>query len=607
MAVLPQTRQIPLRDFFRNPEKSRFQVSPDGNWLSYMAPYNNRMNIFVQKIGSQDSKRITSETSRDINSYFWKGNSYIIYLKDSSGDENFHLYKAAVDGSSLADLTPFENVRAGIVDDLPDFDDEALISLNKRNPEVFDVYHLQISTGQLKMAAENPGNISGWITDHDGKIRAAVTTDGVNTSLLYRETEEDTFSTVITTSYRESINPLFFTFDNKYLYASSNMGRDKAAIVRFDPRRGKEMDIIFEHAEVDVDGLQFSRKRKKLTMVTYDRAKPDRVFLEDETKKIFDRIEKETAGYHAVITSANKNEDKFLVRTYSDRSLGAYYFYDLPKNSFTRLHDVSPWLNENDLCEMTPVDFASRDGFVIHGYLTMPKGKAKNCPVVINPHGGPWARDQWGFDPEVQFLANRGYAVLQLNFRGSTGYGRQWWELGFKQWGQTMQNDITDGVHWLTKEGIADPKRIAIYGGSYGGYATLAGITFTPELYACAVDYVGVSNLFTFMKSIPPYWKPYLDMFYDMVGNPEKDSVMMRSASPVFHVDKIRCPLFVAQGAKDPRVNKNESDQVVEALRKRGVEVEYMVKDNEGHGFRNEENRFEFYEAMEKFLHKHLQ
>ena len=256
---------------------------------------------------------------------------------------------------------------------------------------------------------------------------------------------------------------------------------------------------------------------------------------------------------------------------------------------------------------MTPVSYVARDGETIHGYLTLPKGRvAKNLPVVINPHGGPWARDHWGFNPEVQFLANRGYAVLQMNFRGSTGYGRRWWEISFKQWGRTMQDDITDGVHWLVGEGIADPKRIAIYGGSYGGYATLAGITYTPDLYACAVDYVGVSNLFTFMSSIPPYWKPYLEMLYDMVGHPERDSVALHAASPVFHVDKIKCPLLVAQGAKDPRVNKNESDQIVEALKKRGVTVEYLVKENEGHGFRNEENRFEFYTAMETFLSTHL-
>jgi dipeptidyl aminopeptidase/acylaminoacyl peptidase len=256
---------------------------------------------------------------------------------------------------------------------------------------------------------------------------------------------------------------------------------------------------------------------------------------------------------------------------------------------------------------MKPVTYTSRDGLTIHGYLTLPNGKAaKGLPVVVNPHGGPWYRDTWRFNPEVQFLASRGYAVFQMNFRGSTGYGRKFWETSFKQWGGTMQDDITDGVHWLVKQGIADPKRVAIYGGSYGGYATLAGVTLTPDLYAAAVDYVGVSNLFTFLNTIPPYWKPFLDMMHEMVGDPEKDKARMEATSPVFLADRIKTPLLIAQGAKDPRVNKAESDQMVEALRKRGVEVEYLVKDNEGHGFHNEENRFAFYGAMEQFLGKHL-
>jgi len=256
---------------------------------------------------------------------------------------------------------------------------------------------------------------------------------------------------------------------------------------------------------------------------------------------------------------------------------------------------------------MKPIQYISRDSITIHGYLTLPVGvKAKNLPVVFNPHGGPWARDYWGFNPEVQFLANRGYAVLQMNFRGSTGYGKNFVNISYKQWGRTMQNDITDGVKWLIDQGIADKNRIAIYGGSYGGYATLAGLTLTPDLYACGVDYVGVSNLFTFMNTIPPYWEPMREMFYEMVGHPVKDSIWLAEVSPVLHADRIKVPLLIAQGANDPRVNKNESDQMVEALKKRGITVEYMVKDNEGHGFRNEENRFDFYRAMEKFLANHI-
>jgi dipeptidyl aminopeptidase/acylaminoacyl peptidase len=296
-----------------------------------------------------------------------------------------------------------------------------------------------------------------------------------------------------------------------------------------------------------------------------------------------------------------------VVAATSDRTSGVRYVYDSKTDTLMRLGQVASWLQENQMARVQPVQYTARDGLVINGYLTLPLGRpAKNLPVIVNPHGGPWARDSWGFNPEVQFLVNRGYAVFQTNFRGSTGFGRKFWEASFRQWGRAMQDDITDGVIWLIKEGIADPKRIGIYGASYGGYATLAGVTLTPDLYAAAVNYVGVSNMFTFMNTIPPYWEPLREMFYEMVGNPEKDKDFLRAVSPVFLADRIKTPLLVAQGARDPRVNKAESDQIVEALRKRGVPVEYIVKDNEGHGFANEENQFEFYGAMEGFFAKHL-
>jgi dipeptidyl aminopeptidase/acylaminoacyl peptidase len=607
LAAQAQVKNVPMRDFFRNPEKTRYQVSPDGQYISFLAPYENRLNIHIQKLGGGEVKRITSVKDRDIGSYFWKNNNSLIYIRDFGGDENFHLFIATTDGKTEKDLTPFENVRVSITDDLYDFEDEVLVEMNKRNPEVFDVFRLNIKTGEMKSVAENPGNVNQWITDHNGVIRLALTTDGVSTGIMYRATEKDEFKTVLTTDFRMTVAPLAFTFDNRYIYASSNIGRDKQAIVKMDPETGKELETVFAHNDVDVSGIEYSRKRKVFTMITYTTDKLQQKFLDAETEKMYSRIKNELKGYEIGITSHTKNEDKFLVRTYSDRSLGTYYIYDKTTDKLQKLQEISPWINEADMAPMKPVKYTTRDGITINGYLTLPIGKsAKNLPVIINPHGGPWARDFWGFNPEVQFLANRGYAVLQMNFRGSVGYGKQFWESSFKEWGKSMQNDITDGVKWLISEGIADPKKVAIYGASYGGYATLAGITFTPDLYACAIDYVGVSNLFTFMKTIPPYWKPYLEMMYVMVGNPEKDSVMMHNASPVFHVDKIKCPLLIAQGARDPRVNKDESDQIVDALKKRGIEVEYIVKDNEGHGFRNEENRFEFYGAMETFLGKHL-
>jgi dipeptidyl aminopeptidase/acylaminoacyl peptidase len=457
------------------------------------------------------------------------------------------------------------------------------------------------------MIAQNPGNIVGWQTDHEGKLRVAVTSDGVNRSLLYRDSEKDDFQALLTTSFKESLSPLFFTYDNKNLYVASNIGRDKTAIYEYDVKEKKQTNLLYENPDVDVENLLRSDKRKIVTGVTFYTEKRQYHFLDDERAKLQQDLESRLPGYEVTMTNTSRDETKALVYAANDRTLGSYYFYDRTTGDFRKLADVGPWLVEAELAEMKPITYTSRDGLTIHGYLTLPQGlKPKKLPVVVNPHGGPWGRDVWEYNPEAQFLANRGYAVLQVNFRTSTGYGRQFWEAGFKQWGLKIQDDITDGVNWLIGQGIADPKRVGIYGGSFGGYATLAGLAFTPDLYACGVDYVGVSNLFTLIKTIPPYWEPIRQMFYEMMGDPEKDKELYEKVSPVFHADNIKVPVLVAQGANDPRVNKAESDQIVEALKKRGIEVVYMVKDNEGHGFHNEENRFDFYRAMEEFLGKHL-
>ncbi|MFK7947061.1 MAG: prolyl oligopeptidase family serine peptidase [Saprospiraceae bacterium] len=601
--------QIPLKDFFKNPESSAYQLSPNGKYISYLAPYERRMNIHVKNLETNEIIRVTELTDRSVSGYMWATNERLLYVRDFGGDENYHILAVNIDGSDNVDLTPFEKVQAGLIDDLENDEEHVLVSLNTRNPQCFDPYRLNIVTGELTILAENPGYITSWMTDHDGKLRIATATDGVNTSILYRKTETDEFQNVLTTNFRESVSPLFFSFDNQYVYASSNLGRDKSAIVKFDIENGKEIEVLFSHDEVDVGGLSYSKKRQVLTTISYSTWKRQFHFLDETRANLQHRLEQDLGGYEIVIASANKAEDTFLIRTYSDRSLGAYYIYNQNDDRLEKIADVSPWLDENELAEMKPIQYQSRDGLTIHGYLTLPKGvEAKNLPVVVNPHGGPWARDGWGFNPEIQFLANRGYAVLQMNFRGSVGYGRAFWEASFKQWGLAMQDDITDGVNWLIEQGVADKDRISIYGGSYGGYATLAGITLTPDVYACAIDYVGVSNLFTFMNTIPPYWEQFRQMLYEMVGNPDdaEDNARMKATSPVFLIDKIKAPLLIAQGANDPRVAQAESDQMVEALRNNGIDVEYILKTDEGHGFRNEENRFEFYEAMEAFLGKYL-
>ena len=598
---------IPMEDFFRNPEKASFNISPNGKHIAYMKPWKTRMNVFVMDMNTKKETRLTSFEERGVYGYAWLTDKRIGYIKDDGGNENMHFYAIDIDASNEIDLTPFENVQARIIDDLEDDPNYIIIGLNKRNPQIHDPYRINVNDGKMEMIAENPGNISGWMTDHDGKLRIAITSDGVNTSILHRASESDKFKSILTTDFKVSVSPLFFTFDNKNLYVASNRGRDKSGIFKFDVNNAEEGELIFEHDEVDVSGLMYSRKRKVITGVSYTVAKSEMVFFDKWRENIQEKLEEKLPGYEVGITSFSKDETKAVVVSYSDKSRGTYYYYDVEKNQLTELGEISPWLNENNMAEMKPIKYQSRDGLTIHGYLTLPKGSnGKNLPVVVNPHGGPWARDTWGYRSEIQFLANRGFAVFQMNFRGSTGYGREFWERSFKEWGKSMQDDITDGVNWLIDEGIADPKRIAIYGASYGGYATLAGLTFTPDLYACGVDYVGVSSLFTFMESIPPYWELYRTMLYEMVGHPEKDKDLLSSASPLLHIDKIKVPLFIAQGANDQRVKKSESDQIVEALQKAGVDVPYMVKDNEGHGFYNEENQFDFYRAMEKFLNKHM-
>ncbi len=606
-------RNYSVEDFFRNPDKSSYQISPDGKYFSYLAPYERRKNIFIQKIGEEEAIRITSETERDINGYFWANKNRLIYVKDSGGDENFLLYAVDKDGQNAKNLTPFEGVKIEIIDDLEDIDDELIIGMNKNNPMLFEPYRININTGEFVQLAENTNPmepISSWMTDHEGKLRIAVKmVGGTNTTLMYRKTENEEFKDVITTDFKEQVSPLIFEFDNgNIVYASSNLNRDKSAIVKFDLNSGKETgEILFEHPEVDVSNLGYSRKRKVLTAISYVTDKKHYHFLDNEIENIFKYLKNELGHYEIVLVDHDKPESKYIVRTYSDRSLGSYFIYDKTTNDLQKITDVSPWLDENDMAEQKPVKYTSRDGLTINGYLTLPPGiEPENLPVVINPHGGPWHRDVWGYNQEIQLLANRGFAVLQMNFRGSTGYGRKFWEASFKQWGKKMQDDITDGVNWLIDQGIADPDKIAIYGASYGGYATLAGVTFTPDLYRAAVDYVGVSNLFTFLKTIPPYWKPYLDMMYEMVGHPDKDKEYLEEASPVFHVDKIKTPLYVVQGANDPRVNIDEADQIVRTLRQKKVDVPYLVKYDEGHGFRKEENRFEFYKSMLGFLLKHL-
>ncbi|MFJ7738231.1 S9 family peptidase [Lysinibacillus sp. NPDC097287] len=600
-------KEISVDDFMRNPGDFGYVLSPDGNYITFTSEWENRLNVFVKKMNDDSEPvRVSNSKDRNVGGFFWKDDT-LLYVKDNGGDENFHIYSSTFNGGEEKDLTPYPGVTVGVVSELEGVKDEILIMMNKEDATLFDVYKFNVKTGKTTLVAKNPGNVVDWVADREGNIRLALVSDGVEGVVLYRETEKDEFKPFIEMKAGDEVYPLAFSKDNKYIYATSNKGRDKVEVVKYD-LEGKET-VIMSHPDVDVAAVLYSPQQDKILYGAYVTDKVHYKFFDNNFEQIFRKIQNKLGVTESEfgINDYNKEMTKFIVSISSDTVYGKYYYYDSTTDELTELANLSSWLKPEDLAEMHPISYKSRDGLTINGYLTLPKNKkAEDLPLIVNPHGGPWARDMWGFNPEVQLLANRGYAVLQVNFRSSTGYGKEFLQAGNKQWGLKIQDDITDGVQWAIDQGIADPERIGIYGASFGGYATLAGITFTPDLYAAAVDYVGVSNIFTLLETIPPTWETTRNMFYERIGHPEKDKELLTAVSPVFHADKIKTPLFVAQGANDPRVNQAESDQIVEALRARGVDVEYMLKENEGHGFANEENRIEFYNAMIKFLDSHL-
>jgi dipeptidyl aminopeptidase/acylaminoacyl peptidase len=601
--------QLPLELFFRNPVAKDVVISPDGKKLAALQPLKGRMNVFVRDVGQIEWRALTKIEDRDIASLQWKDNETLLFSKDEGGDENFHLYAVKDSNGELRNLTPFQKTKMQLIDDLDGISStDVIVGLNNRDPKVFDVYRINVKTGDRKLILQNPGNFTSFIIDNKGALRVAMGKDGATSTYFYRTDENKPFQQILKLNFKDQIQPYSFDKKNKNIYATSNLGRNTSAVVEWNPQTGKVLKTLYTNADYDVGRVFYSRQRQELVSASYEDWKVRRHFFSDYFKNAFLDLEKQIKDRDLSLVSANDKQDLWVVSAASDRSGLHYYLYEVKSKKLTFLLNSTPWLKEELLVSMTPIEYTSRDGLKIQAYLFLPNGlEAKNLPVVINPHGGPWARDSWGFRPEAQFLANRGYAVLKMNFRGSTGFGKKFWEASFKQWGLKMQDDVTDGVAWLVQKEIADKERIAIYGASYGGYATLAGLAFTPDLYRCGVDYVGVSNIFTLLETVPPYWLPMREMMYEMIGDPVKDKELLTKVSPVFHADKIVTPLFVAQGAQDPRVKKSESDQIVEALKKRGVDVPYLVKDNEGHGFRNEENRFEFYRQMEAFLDRHMQ
>ncbi|NEU08721.1 S9 family peptidase [Flavihumibacter sp. R14] len=600
-----ETRSIPVEDFFKNPEKTAFSISPDGEYISYLQPYHDRLNIFVQTTDGKNVVRLTSDTSQNIAYYFWANNKEILYLRNAGNDSDLGLFAVKKDGTDNRKLIEYQNSKIGLITPKA-YNNNILVSLNMRDSTVFDAYRMNITTGKLSLLVRNPGNITEFYADSSGELRLALTSDGVDETLIYRETEKDDFRPVVKNNFKTSINFLGFSKDS-CIYILTNKNRDKKALVELNCNTGKEHQELYSNPQVDVSEGSYSRSKNKMVFAGYESWKKERHYLDNDTRDMYERLEELLPDTEIKITDQDSSESKFIIRTFTDRNPGTYYLYNIEDNQLKKLGDINSSIKQNEMAPMKPVSYKSRDGLTINGYLTLPLNMPeKNLPVVVLPHGGPSFRNSWGYNSEVQFLANRGYAVFQMNFRGSTGYGKSFWIAGFKEWGGKIQNDITDGVKWLISKEIADPKRIAIYGASFGGFSALHGLCFNSELYACGASYSGLTNLFTYLKGIPPYYKPYQQMYFEMVGDPEKDADYFRDTSPIFHTDKIKVPVLIAQGTKDPRVNVNETNQFVKELKKRKMPVTYILKENERHFFKKPENRIEFYQQLEKFLDGNL-
>ena len=577
--------------------------------MAYLAPVNDVLNVWVKTIGEADDRAVTEDKIRGIRRYFWAEDSeHIMYLQDVGGDENWRLYGVNLDTNEVKDLTPYEDVQVQIIETNKHYPNELLIGMNKENPKVHDVYHLDVMTGELELVAKNRGNIRSWLADANLKVRCAeaATPEG-GSELMVRKNEQADWEKLLTWSSGDGMTSwsVSFTKDGNSLYLVDSRNVNAGRLVKMEIQTGN-IEVFAEDSQYDVWNVMIHPDSYEVQAVAFSKARTEWVVLDESIKDDFESIAKLDDGDYFVSDRDNADET-WLVYFTKDNGPQSYYTYDRKKKKGTFLFDHMPELNKYKLARMEPISFMARDGLTIHGYITFPVWKQKkNLPMVLYVHGGPWSRDYWGYDGTAQWLANRGYVCLQVNFRGSWGYGKDFVNAGDKEWGGKMHNDLIDAVDWVVQQGYANLEKVAIFGGSYGGYAALVGATFTPDVFCCAVDTFGISNLVTWIESFPPYGSMWLAMFHKRIGNPDTEEEFLKSRSPLFKVDQIRIPILIGQGANDPWVKQAESEQIVEAMKKKGLEYEYMLFPDEGHGFARPENRLKFYAAAEKFLAKHL-
>lgn len=597
---------IPRELLFGNPERTSPSLSPEGKYLAYIAPdEKNILQVWLKTVGQEETQSLTRDPKRGIRFFFWTYNpDQLIYVQDSDGDENWHLYLVNVQTQVVRDLTPFQGVRAQVVNLDHNFPDQILVGMNLRDPQVFDIYQVNLKNGAVDFHTENPGNIVSWTADAQFNIRAASSSsDDGGFDLLYRETPEHPWETLRHWGPDEEGGAAFFSNDGKILYMVGNHDANAERLIALDLSTRKET-VIAEDPEYDIGGLLAHPTTRKIEAVSFYKDQEEWQIIDPIIAEDIEAIKQIRPGEFGI--SRTLSDEKWLISFVTDDGPVYFYVYDRPTKTHSFLFSNKPKLEGLSLAAMEPISYTAIDGLTIHGYLTKPVGVELPAPTVLLVHGGPWARDTWGYDSQAQWLANRGYAVLQVNFRGSTGYGKAFLNAANREWAGKMHQDLIDGVNWLVENGISQKDKIAIMGGSYGGYATLVGLTFTPEVFACGVDIVGPSNIITLMQSIPPYWEPIRKNFYHRVGNLDTEPEFLKERSPLFFVDRIEKPLLIGQGANDPRVKQAESEQIFEAMKQAGKPVEYALYADEGHGFARPENRLHFYGVAEEFLAKYL-
>jgi dipeptidyl aminopeptidase/acylaminoacyl peptidase len=607
------TELIPRVVLFGNPERISPGISPDGTRLAWIAPHRGVLNVWVAPIGDPGidwdaATVVTDDTDRGIRVFTWaKDGRHLLYLQDTGGDENWRLYDVDVATLTRRDLTPFDGIQARIIATRKSHRDQVLVGMNRDNPQLHDVYRLWLTSGELVKEIENPG-YADWLADEDMVVRCTLRPlpDG-GFDLLVRDGPEAGWRTLLTIPADDApaSGVLSFSGDGASLLVISSVGANTGRLTRIDLASG-QAEVLLEDPEADVAGamLHPDTRDPQIVQVLKDRA--DYHVLDPAVESDFKAIRALDPGDPA-LTGRDEADATWLVAFTNDSSPVRYFAYDRERRAGSFLFEARPELSRYELARMEPFSFTTRDGLTVHGYVTFPPGAGRSgLPAVLNVHGGPQARDAWGWHPEAQWLANRGYLCVQVNYRGSTGYGKAFVAAGDREWGARMHDDLLDAVSYVVGRGWADRDRVAIYGGSYGGYAALVGAAFTPDVFRCAVDIVGPSNLKTLLETIPPYWKPMAASLYKRVGNPETDAEFLWSRSPLSRVRDIRIPLLIAQGANDPRVKQAESEQIVAALRDAGIDYEYLLFPDEGHGFAKPENRLKFYAAAERFLARHL-